>query len=280
MSKEDLKTPPHEQYFPDWIKEQRQGIRQKLETLSVTELWIEELIEFGPDIIAEVLAEYQITADFENPLPTYFVPPKKTKKLAKTLHIDEGDFEGYMLATLGIILVMIRGDLLQDAYTYFHETIHALGKVAIWHADGRVVASRVGHSFFRHTEENSADLDRGDFLEESAVDWLAAKATVIFMQRHDHEFLPEPTPERQVVKLAAGLPYLHMRNCLVWLTDELPELERLWLASRFDLKLVPEFSKKLSQQYGQGALHKLNHLSTADPFDSDKTVMSLRPFER
>lgn len=278
MSKASKETFHSNGRFPDWLKKYRQEIHGQLKKLAVKEPWIEELEQTGISYIAKVLAEYQIEdADLVHLLPTYFIPHQDREKLTELIKISEED-EGRLLASVGVVLVMIHHNFVSDVYTYFHETIHSVGKVAVWHSEQKILATRVGYSYIKRKGEEL--LERGNFLEESAVDWLAAQTTVLYLTDHGYQFDEEPKPERQVIAAGPGKPYLHMRNCLNWLTDELPELRRLWLATRFNFQLIHQFAQELNKTYGPGTLSLLNWLSVEDPNTSDEVVLSLKPFDR
>jgi hypothetical protein len=260
---------------PELIDIMRNNFLTNADKLTVDNELTQDLLENGPQFIQQVFSEYGINVPIL-PTKTLFVAEKSKEQLEKIFQDDYTNLGGAYLPILDLILIFLDDNLIIDVHNYFHELIHTLGKCAVWIVNNQVVASRVGYSFSLHDENYQVINQRGDFLEESTVDWLASRATSLYLSAREVE-LPEKEPERFIADLAGGRYYTHMRDCLTYITKKDPELFNLFLQARFNPDLIKELATQLTKLYKTGTMSLLNKLDSRDPFTNDKVIMKIRP---
>lgn len=260
---------------PQFVSQTRAELTDKLRPIVVETDLTQDLQTNGWRFIEQAFAEYGITTPYA-PTQTFFISPDKLSQAEQIFEDDYQSLGGGFLPVLDWILIFLQNEEIFDAHSYFHENIHALGKVAAWLTPDQVLATRVGYSFSVHGQGSEITLQRGDFLEEATVNWLAARATVLYLRDKGVE-LPNKAPERYVNELAGGRPYTHMRDILLHLAQDHDELFTLFLQARFDLNLITKLSKMLSQLYGQGTLQALYHLDSRETQENDRVVMAIKP---
>lgn len=270
-----LKNNPHRSDGNPFIEKRRKKLVDNTNLLSLQNELTHDLIINGPKYIKLALNEAGISAK-DPDTPTFFIPSHNISKLADHYQDNFDGLGGGYLPVLDWILIFLHDELLFDIHSYFHETIHALGKVSLLTSEDEVIATRVGYSFSLHGPDGLIKLRRGDFLEEATTNWLAARATVLYA-RDRGIALPDEKPEKYIAELAGGRPYTHQRDCLLYLSQDDDELLNLFLQARFDLNTMTKLTIWLSKLYGKGTMSKLNKLESREPFENDAVVMKIRP---
>lgn len=270
-----LKNNPHHSDGNPFIEKRRKNLIENTNLLSLQNELTHDLLTNGPKYIELALKEADISAKKPD-TPTFFIPSHNIAKLAGHYQDNFEGLGGGYLPVLDWILIFLHDDLLFDIHSYFHETIHTLGKIVLLTSDDEVIATRVGYSFSLHNQDGLIKLRRGDFLEEATTNWLAARATVLYARDHGLT-LPDEKPEKYITELAGGRPYTHLRDCLIYLSQGDDELFNLFLQARFDLNAMTKLSIWLSKLYGKGTMSKLNKLESQETFENDDVVMKIRP---
>lgn len=268
---EPLKKRP----IPEIVKKSRAELIDVVTSSSVQSDLTQDLLLNGPSFIAQAFAEYGIKRSYA-PSDTFFIPPENLSAIEASFGDNYQNHDGGYLPALDWILIFLRNELIIDVHTFFHENIHGLGAIGLWVNEDQVVASRVGYSFSIHNEDNMVITRRGDFLEEATVNWLADRATVLYLKARKIK-IPKKKPERYVAELVGGRPHSHMRDCLDYLSKGDSELFKLFMQARFDVNLITKLTIALSRLYGTGSMAKLNKLDSGQPFENDVVVMSIRP---
>lgn len=262
--------------LPSDIARQNEKMHSALTSLSITTNFTHQLISNAPAIFEQTLSQFSLSFQGEKLPHTYFIPQKNIWAVEKIIGESLVNTSGKFMPALHGALVILTNDPILDAHAYFHETSHGLGKTAIWRS-GKQKMSRVGYSF--RSQLSGKNFETGDFLEEATNDFVATKAAALFLQSQSIS-LPQENPERFIAEYSGGRPLSHMRDCLIFLSANIPELLPLLIRARFEVNQIYPLVRVLQKHYGSGAMQTLNRMHSEETYLNDELIMLLKQGER
>lgn len=209
-----------------------------------------------------VYGEYEILLESEALTPTFFFPRTARKKIGGLLHDDFRGMHATFEPSLGTIVQFETGNELVDSHVYWHEQWHALGRSIVLTSEGKKYFQKVGYAFSFGWREGK--IDRGMFLEEAVIDWLAAKSNVRFWAERGREIT-----ELESVEAAGKQKYSRTRHAFRnIIIPSGPEMERLIVQARFNPALVGRMIVAMNKMYGKGTAQEMLRL----PMEPDQML--------
>lgn len=234
-------------------------IKTQLLELSRPSSFAAELATTPLEPYQELLArEFGVTVQLGDFTPPIFVSHADIAQVEVLTGLSLEDLQAAHLTEFNLMVLTETGNQIVDSHNYWHEQVHGLGKNMLVRLGDDETFNRVGYQVsrtFTSSDENGQVVDfreihlQGEFLEEAVVDWVAARLNVFFWQQRGVALR-----ELDSVAMAGEEKYIYIRKALRHLFIEGgPEVERLLLQARFDIRLLHKLCASLNTRFGPGS---------------------------
>ena len=243
-----------------------------LERFSISNEFTKNIRECAPQCLSQVFFELGISSKKVRPKKTFFLRPEDQEELELLFNTPLIGLNGCYYLDGDCCLVFLTGNVVADTQAYFHEQVHSLGKVFLANF-GDVFFSQVGYSS-QYGDGARIIYSRGELLEESIVDWIAQKASLLTLRKWGVE-LPDDNPEGYIAEAGRGKLYRYLRGVIIYLTKNAPDLLSLLVRARFQPELRGQLMGSIKKHYGWRAVQPLFRLDHHDPELIDAVVTDL-----
>ncbi len=222
-------------------------VQEQLSRLERPSVFAQELRQYPFYPLQDMLyGEYETFLLSEELTPTYFFAADQRRAVALKLQKKLGKAQAFYEPSAGAVVMFETGRQIADSHVYWHEQWHALGRSMQVRSEGRLAFQKVGYQTSLTTV--SPAVERGSFLEEAVVDWLAAKSNVRFWSERGVELT-----ERQSVEEAGGEIFLFTRDVFrSIILHGGPDIEKLLVQTRFYPELQSRLLLQLNRKFGKG----------------------------
>lgn len=247
--------------------EHKTVLRQQLAAIERPSLLAQKLRDYSIYAMQDLLySEYDVVLPQEDFTPTYFFAKGQRTQVSKITREKYTHAQALYHPELDAILQFELNNEIADSHLYWHEQWHSMGHNIVLHNNGKTYYNKVGHSTWKRRQRNVTE--RGLFLEEAVVDWLAAKSNVLFWHDQGVEITERASVEALVAATNYG-EYLLIRDAFRGIIiNGGKDIEKLLIQTRFAPHGLPKLSHLLHQRFGLNTTRELQHLT----FNPDELV--------
>lgn len=230
--------------------------RRLLSRISLSNEFTESLQQSAKAIIRTVYQKYGLELKDEL-TPTFFFWPNQRARLTQIMGRRIRSSIGEFSPDFGVNIIFLENDLddgldkkIAVICGYFHEMMHSMGDCTIVETDATTI--RTGYHLRKAHIDSGEVIERGEFLEESVVDFLAVEMTQEYLRQGGIELDAET-----ITRIAGQDLYVFVRTALLTIAGDHPDLLQLIIQARFNRKLLNQMVGRLREIYGPGTARRL-----------------------
>lgn len=247
-----------------------------IDRFSVKSPPLEELEKKGQPIILKQLAKYGVYRELTDLAPTHFVPYEHGQTVLQLLNYDAEEAQGVFALQIGRNIVFLPEEGLNSknyipfATTYFHENAHSLGRcihLENSNPEDGYISTQVGYHRVKKFHDNW-EMEWGEFLEESVVDYLGIEMTA--------ELLEMPEIMLEIARLSGTQNYVIAFQVMEAIRNRDNETFRALIQARFDTKQLNRLQLRLKKEYGLGTLNRFSQMKLDDLTQATRLLRELQ----